>query len=70
MEWINVKERLPEENTTVLVCKHNRLVCAMRYFNREPDLLMSKPHFYYNDIEQTSQITHWQNLPQPPQNKE
>lgn len=79
MEWISVKDRLPEENlsfgrvqVTVLACtKAKKVTIASRVFEQERT-------FKYGNIEKTypahwiwsrgmnSKITHWMPLPEPP----
>lgn len=55
-EWISVKDRLPEENTTVIVATDNGIVFQCLYSYDGWDLWDD------NDVN----ITHWQPMPQPP----
>lgn len=55
-EWVSVKDRLPEENTTVIVATDNGIVFQCLYSYDGWDLWDD------NDIN----ITHWQPMPQPP----
>lgn len=55
-EWVSVKDRLPEENTTVIVATDNGVVFQCLYSYDGWDLWDD------NDVN----ITHWQYLPQPP----
>lgn len=59
--WIRVTEKLPEKAGFVICHKHNGLITAL-YFD-------SDNKFWYNEIEQTQQVTHWQPLPEPPKEK-
>lgn len=67
MEWISVKDGLPETNIQVLACKHNGKVIQMSYHRESNDM---PRNFYWwgfgGYIEQTSQVTHWMPLPAPP----
>lgn len=60
-EWISVKDRLPEENTEVLIyCKTNRgkevfFVDKIRYFRGLPIWQVWR-----------EKVTHWMPLPKPP----
>ena len=55
-EWVSVEDRLPEENTTVIVATDNRIVFQCLYSYDGWDLWDD------NDVN----ITHWQPMPQPP----
>lgn len=55
-EWISVKDRLPEENTTVIVATDDGIVFQCLYSYDGWDLWDD------NDVN----ITHWQPMPQPP----
>ena len=55
-EWISVKDRFPEENTTVIASTDNGIVFQCLYVYDGWDLWEG------NEVN----ITHWQPLPQPP----
>ena len=55
-EWISVEDRLPEENTTVIVATDNGIVFQCLYAYDGWNLWDG------NEVN----ITHWQYLPQPP----
>ena len=55
-EWISVKDRLPEDNTTVIVATDNGIVFQCLYAYDGWDLWEG------NEVN----ITHWQPMPQPP----
>ena len=55
-EWVSVEDRLPEENTTVIVATDNEIVFQCLYSYDGWDLWDD------NDVN----ITHWQPMPQPP----
>ena len=55
-EWVSVKDRLPEENTTVIVATDDGVVFQCLYSYDGWDLWDD------NDVN----ITHWQPMPQPP----
>ena len=59
-KWIPVTERLPEEDTTILVCGEDGV---------EPGCFSSKSGFWTCDLYESDPIfgvTHWMPLPQPP----
>ena len=56
-EWISVKDRLPEKNTSVLASTDNGIVFQCLYAYDEWDLWEG------NEVN----ITHWQPMPQPPE---
>jgi len=59
--WISVKERLPENEERIIVYKKNGKIIISTYSNNE---------FLWWGLDgwivQTSQITHWRQLPEPP----
>lgn len=55
-EWVSVEDRLPEENTTVIVATDDGVVFQCLYSYDGWDLWDD------NDVN----ITHWQPMPQPP----
>ena len=55
-EWVSVEDRLPEENTTVIVATDDGIVFQCLYSYDGWDLWDD------NDVN----ITHWQPMPQPP----
>ena len=55
-DWVSVKDRLPEENTTVIVATDDGIVFQCLYSYDGWDLWDD------NDVN----ITHWQPMPQPP----
>lgn len=58
MEWISVKERMPENLTAVLVWLLDAEVCAIAY---------TYSGVFHLDTKRTRQkITHWMPLPKPP----
>lgn len=67
MNWISVKERLPEEIMDVLVVKHNGLITVMSW---HAPFDSGKRIFQWwgfgRWVNQHSQITHWMPLPEPP----
>lgn len=67
MEWISVKDRLPETNCDVLVAKQNGRVFQMSY---HAPFDSGKRIFQWwgfsKWVDQHSQVTHWMPLPEPP----
>lgn len=57
MEWISVKDRLPEYDVTVLVYCDYRNWYSLGHFHINNDLWICSPH---------QPVTHWMPLPQPP----
>lgn len=55
MEWISVKDRLPEEDTWVLVYSRQG-----RYTNLKVDYIHGGKWFH------SFYVTHWMPLPEPP----
>ena len=70
MEWISVKDRLPEENETVLLSDGEYVYCGgygMVRNPREKELMFYGDNFGYDgDIGPSPETTHWMPLPDPP----
>lgn len=67
MEWISVKDRLPEDSCDVLVAKRNGRVFKMSYHAPFDSGKRIFQWFGFGKwIDQHSQITHWMPLPEPP----
>ena len=57
-EWISVQDRLPETETTVLVCTERGYIFTS--WASDVDV------FWFYDEEEDDRVTHWQPLPAPP----
>jgi len=67
MEWISVKDRLPETNMSVLVAKHNGRVFQMSYHRPfDSGMRIFQWWGFGKWLDQHSQVTHWMPLPAPP----
>lgn len=63
MEWINIKNQLPEKNIYVLTYTPNlapwaRIGIKFVFSNIVKEMMSSKSRFYH--------VTHWMPLPSPP----
>ncbi len=70
-KWIPVSERLPDNNKIVLVYGNwegGRGITSQALFRGITS--EHKPRWYMGDYIQNPVITHWQLLPDPPDNKE
>lgn len=68
--WISVEDRMPEIGAMVLLCGkyENEVIiayCATGYF----DGITYREH-WGADINGTAEVTHWQTLPEPPEQGE
>ena len=57
-EWISVKDRLPETETTVLICTERGNIFSS--WASDVDV------FWFYGEEEDDRVTHWQPLPLPP----
>ena len=63
--WINVKDKLPEENVEILAYTSNNIIVQADYV-KHTDQWFSKP----KPAGRIGEVTHWQSLPeQPEENK-
>lgn len=57
-DWIKVEDKLPNLSTFVIAYKKNGKVLGLYY--------SADKEFYYSQVDQTNQVTHWMPLPEPP----
>lgn len=57
-EWISVKDRLPDTETTVLVCNERGEIFSSWASNDDV--------FWFYGEEEDNRVTHWMPLPDPP----
>lgn len=60
--WISVKERLPENDTSVLICACGHRVTAYYNHLKKAFILTEDENLYY----ETAAVSHWMPLPEPP----
>lgn len=58
-EWISVEERLPETETSVLVCTERGYIFLSWASNEDV--------FWFYNEDEDDRVTHWQPLPEPPE---
>ena len=58
MEWISVKDRMPED--------YQRVLCLFESGTMEVSFRASVKGFCYEGFKQTGKVTHWIPLPEPP----
>lgn len=65
-EWVSVKDRMPEEKTKVLVFGRNEFgaYCVTCYYSGARKWL-----FHNKTTKDGETITHWMNLPNPPEDE-
>lgn len=76
MEWISVKDRLPDlSEKTDWGMNSKPVLCLHRDGHHEDCILNESPDFenetywsYVQDGDLSKSVTHWMPLPQPPQN--
>lgn len=67
MEWISVKDRLPDRDGNYLCCFQTGYIYTEMYDNNgfydyEPEFISTEyEKIYHNNI-----VTHWMPLPEPP----
>ena len=65
MEWISVKERLPESDTYILICLCNKFQKVSYYFRDSFGNWFSTDYDIW-DKTYTDEATHWMPLPESP----
>lgn len=69
MEWISVKDRLPEKNSCILVTFEDQGICQA-FYKYWDDLDWSFPSFDCDLFTwDKEKITHWMPLPEPPKDE-
>lgn len=69
MEWISVKDRLPEDERDVLTCFYHKPHLNMRFISVSSYFVFdSIPHWQYESIGIV--VTHWMDLPELPKEEE
>lgn len=58
IEWVNVKERLPNFNGRVIACINSKEVIGCSFNND------AKQFFHISELKN---VTHWMPLPKPPE---
>lgn len=64
MDWISVKDRLPNSGQSVLVCLESKAVTEALYLGDKfvrPEMFSLRTYKF-----KTNKVTHWMPLPQPP----
>jgi Protein of unknown function (DUF551) len=64
MEWISVKDLLPEKDTKVLCYYYNQYMDVMEYWC---DTEEGKPEFFNPPYPPVCDVTYWMPLPNPPE---
>lgn len=67
-EWISVKDRLPPEETNVILFDGNEVFCGNFFFSKNKSVcwgIQSCDSFCYGNYEK-NEITHWMPLPSSP----
>lgn len=62
MDWINVKDRMPERDKKVLCYCYDKYMDVMEYWYDED----GKPNFFNPPAPPVDCVTHWMPLPPPP----
>ena len=60
-EWMSVKDRLPETETSVLVCTERGYIFLSWASNEDV--------FWFYNEDEDDRVTHWQPLPEPPETR-
>lgn len=60
-KWMSVKDRLPETETSVLVCTERGYIFLSWASNEDV--------FWFYNEDEDDRVTHWQPLPEPPETR-
>ena len=68
MEWISVKDRLPDRGQYVLVCCTMKVTSKIDYVNAVTMAFVCEEGFVDVELDEviTEGVTHWMPLPEPP----
>jgi hypothetical protein len=67
MKWISVKDRLPHDGMFEKTYKDNVLVYRPNSVSKKIDVETTFSSYWFSDNRTTNEITHWQPLPEPPE---
>lgn len=62
-QWISTKEKMPENDTSVLICVCGHRVTAYYNHLKKAFILTEDENLYY----ETAAVPHWMPLPEPPE---
>ena len=68
MNWISVKDSLPEKDTPILCFYCDQYIEVMEYWY--DDEQTDKPTFFRPPAPPVDNVTHWMPLPSPPKDQE
>ena len=60
--WISVKDRLPEDDVSILICSTRKTISKATYSSDMGRYYIADSDLWYNELD----ITHWRSLPKPP----
>ena len=60
--WISVKDRLPEDDVSILICSERQTISKATYSSDMGRYYIADSDLWYNELD----ITHWRPLPKPP----
>ncbi len=68
MDWVSVKDKLPEENENVILFDGSEVFCGNFFFGKENRIcwgIQACDGICYGNYKK-DEITHWMPLPNPP----
>jgi hypothetical protein len=65
-EWISVKDRMPEDDVSILICSKRKTISKATYSSSMGRYNIADSDYWYNELD----VTHWMPLPEPPKPKD
>jgi hypothetical protein len=60
--WISVKDRMPEDDVSILICSKRKTISKATYSSSMERYNIADSDYWYNELD----VTHWMQLPEPP----
>jgi hypothetical protein len=64
--WISVKDRMPEDDVSILICSKRKTISKATYSSSMGRYNIADSDYWYNELD----VTHWMPLPDLPESED